>query len=292
MSLLYLKSFKSLIHLNSRSLADPLPKRTMRFAANISSLFEDIPNHINKYEEVVKRSDFRFDAIEAQNPYQCSLEEWRQLLTRVPTLKWVLINSRPLWDQFNDVMPTREQLEQVLKDTADYAKALNVSKVHLLLKDIKSDSEIYIDLLFNHLIGISPQMRDLISMSAQYLEPFGVTCVLEPLSIRPNYYLRSYDLAKQLVQEINKPNVKLMLDTYHLQRLHGNLTHYIHDLKPYIGHVQISQVPNRDCPVGEGEINHSYALKQISRVYDDYVGLEYKNQSSDSFLWLNEFKDL
>ncbi|CAG2182080.1 unnamed protein product [Oppiella nova] len=93
-----------------------------------------------------------------------------------------------------------------------------------------------------------------------------------------------------------------MLDTYHLQRLHGNLTHYINDLGPYVGHVQISQVPDRDCPVGEGEINHNYALKQISRVYDGYVGLEYKSgsicvlisydKSSDSFVWLNQFKDL
>ena len=70
-------------------------------------------------------------------------------------------------------------------------------------------------------------MIELVSMSARYLEPLGVTCVLEPLSIRPNYYLRSYPLAKDIVKQLNRSNVKVMLDTYHLQKLHGNLTENI-----------------------------------------------------------------
>jgi hydroxypyruvate isomerase len=83
------------------------------------------------------------------------------------------------------------------------------------------------NVLIDCFVGSSPQMRELISMCGRYLAPTGAMCVIEPLSIRPNYYLRSYDLAKQLIQQINDPNVKIMLDTYHLQRLHGNLTHYI-----------------------------------------------------------------
>lgn len=70
-------------------------------------------------------------------------------------------------------------------------------------------------------------MIELLSFGARYLEPFGVTCVLEPLSIRPNYYLRSYSLAKDIVKQISRPNVKILLDTFHLQKLHGNLVHNI-----------------------------------------------------------------
>ena len=92
---------------------------------------------------IKSREDFRFDAIEAQNPYECSLEEWKQFLRDVPPLKWVLINSRPLWDKYNDVMPTKEQLEDCLKETANYVKQLNVSKVHLLMKDITNESQMY-----------------------------------------------------------------------------------------------------------------------------------------------------
>ncbi|XP_054162978.1 putative hydroxypyruvate isomerase [Oppia nitens] len=277
---LCLKSIESQFILQSLCFSNTFAsKRTMRFCVNINTVFQDIPNHINKYEEVLKRKDFTFDAIEDGNPYERSLEEWTQFLAKVPTLKWVLINSLPLWDHYSHNTPDCQQFQLFLQQTADYVKTLNVSKVHLLLKDIKNDSEI-------------PKMRELISFGARYLQPLGVMCVIEPLSIRPNYYLRSYDLAKQLVQEINQPNVKLMLDTYHLQKLHGNITQYIEALKPYIGHIQVSQVPLRDCPINEGEINHNYVLKQISQVYDDYVGLEYINKSDDSFEWLNKFKKL
>ena len=78
---------------------------------------------------------------------------------------------------------------------------------------------------------IRAQVIELVDTSARYLEPLGVTCVLEPLSIRNNYYLRSYPLAKDIVNQLRRPNVKVMLDSYHLQRLHGNLTE---NIKVYI----------------------------------------------------------
>ena len=62
---------------------------------------------------------------------------------------------------------------------------------------------------------------------SRFLAKLNVTCLIEPLSMRPNYYLRSYDTALQLVKELNEPNLKIMFDTYHCQRLHGNITHYI-----------------------------------------------------------------
>jgi hydroxypyruvate isomerase len=59
----------------------------------------------------------------------------------------------------------------------------------------------------------------------------------------------------------------------------GNQLINFQELGPYIGHVQISQVPLRDCPVGDGEINHDFILKKISEVYSDYIGLEYKSKN-------------
>ncbi len=49
-------------------------------------------------------------------------------------------------------------------------------------------------------------------------------CLIEPLSTRPDYYLRSYTLAMDIVKSSNIDNLKVMLDSFHLQRLHGNLT--------------------------------------------------------------------
>ena len=137
-------------------------------------------------------------------------------------------------------------------------------------------------------------MLNLIDFASRELDPHGITCVLEPLSIRPNYYLRSYDVANDIVCQLKRPNVKVMLDTFHLQKLHGNLTEFIDKkLSPeLIGHVQVSQTPLRDCPLNEGEVNHGYILKKIAKVYDGIIGLEYNSTSSESFSWLKDFDDL
>jgi hypothetical protein len=37
------------------------------------------------------------------------------------------------------------------------------------------------------------------------------------------------------VKKVNSPNLKLMLDMFHLQHLHGNLTRNIKELLPYVG---------------------------------------------------------
>jgi hydroxypyruvate isomerase len=49
-------------------------------------------------------------------------------------------------------------------------------------------------------------------------------CLIEPLSTRPDYYLRSYSTAMDIVKSSKIENLKVMLDSFHLQRLHGNLT--------------------------------------------------------------------
>jgi hypothetical protein len=39
------------------------------------------------------------------------------------------------------------------------------------------------------------------------------------------------------VKKVNSPNLKLMLDMFHLQHLHGNVTRNIKELLPYVGEV-------------------------------------------------------
>ena len=128
-------------------------------------------------------------------------------------------------------------------------------------------------------------MKDLLRQSVERLtEAFAdIICLIEPLSVRENYYLRSYDTAIDIVKEINHPNLKIMLDTYHLQKLHSSgdendgtiIEQYIERLSPYIGHVQISQVPARDSPMNDGQIHFDSVIPLIRRLYSGSIGLEY-----------------
>jgi hydroxypyruvate isomerase len=130
-------------------------------------------------------------------------------------------------------------------------------------------------------------------------------CLIEPLSTRSNYYLRSYTTAMDIVKSSKTDNLKIMLDSFHLQRLHGNLTErvqvnkfhltivleiFFKELIPFVGHVQISQTPKRDCPMSEdGEVNHQYFLsKLIAPFYQDFIGLEYNGKRK----WREIFRNI
>ena len=141
----------------------------------------------------------------------------------------------------------------------------------------------------------------------------NIICLIEPLAIRSSYYLRCYSQAQSILDKLNLPNLKIMVDSYHMQMLNGNLTKIVNELslKNQIGHVQVSQAPLRDSPMSVGEIDFNYFFDLINKTgYDDYVGLEYNGKlnlddlnksnlnaalfkiatSDESFDWLNKFK--
>ena len=87
------------------------------------------------------RKDYRFDAIECQNPYDVSVDEWKELMLNNKSLKWILINSLPLYGQTNEIPSFDEYQQLVLNRTLVYAKALDVNKVHLVMTDANNDSD-------------------------------------------------------------------------------------------------------------------------------------------------------
>lgn len=89
----------------------------------------------------IYRKDYQFEAIEFQNPYTVSIDDWKETMSKNKALKWILINSLPLYDQVNGIPTFDDYQKLVLDRTLLYAKELNVSKVHLVMTDIKDDSE-------------------------------------------------------------------------------------------------------------------------------------------------------
>lgn len=132
------------------------------------------------------------------------------------------------------------------------------------------------------LLPLSPNRTSILNLlkhGAKRLDEHNITCVIEPLSIRKFYYLRCYSQAKSILEQLNQPNLKILVDSYHMQMLNGNLTTIVNELRDQTGHVQISQAPLRDSPVNAGEINFDYFLSLIAKCgYTDYVGLEYNGK--------------
>lgn len=90
------------------------------------------------------------------------------------------------------------------------------------------------------------------------------------------------------LDSVNAPNLKYLLDMYHMQRMEGNLVATFEEFVDKIGHIQIADSPKRNQP-GTGEINFNYVLKAIDESsYTGSVGLEYNPSGSteESLSWL------
>lgn len=136
------------------------------------------------------------------------------------------------------------------------------------------------------------QARDTLARLADLAEAAGVTFVLENLNTAVDHpgvpFARAADCLA-LVAALDRPGVRLMLDLYHAQIGEGNLIALLHAAAPFIGEIQVADVPGR-CEPGSGEINYpaiALALRDIG--YRGTVGLE-AFASGDDELALQRFR--
>jgi hydroxypyruvate isomerase len=77
-----------------------------------------------------------------------------------------------------------------------------------------------------------------------------------------------------LARAVDHPNLRLNLDLYHAQIGEGNLIELVREALPYIGEIQVADVPGR-CEPGTGEINYPAVAAALDAAgYTGVVGLE------------------
>lgn len=98
---------------------------------------------------------------------------------------------------------------------------------------------------------------DNIRYAADRFAPHGKRILVEALSpgVKPHYLFSSQYQALAIVEEVARDNVFIQLDTFHAQKVDGNLTHLIRDYAGKYAHVQIAGLPDRHEP-DDGEINY------------------------------------
>lgn len=99
--------------------------------------------------------------------------------------------------------------------------------------------------------------RDTLDRIADLAEREGVTFMIENLNLPVDHPGVPFALAKDtlaLVASINRPGLRLNLDLYHAQIGEGNLIELCRACLPWIGEVQVADVPGRMEP-GTGEVN-------------------------------------
>ncbi|GAB0092500.1 Putative hydroxypyruvate isomerase [Sergentomyia squamirostris] len=260
----------------------------LKFCANLTFMFTESGSLLERYN-LARLAGFH--GVESAFPKGFSIED---LLTAKQSLTQVLINIRTGTVSGGEFglaavcgdskgLNYQDAFREDLHTTVEYAKALQCKRIHIMAGKV---TEVTDD---NHKVYVEN-----LKYAVKILEKENIVGLIEPINryAVPGYYLNCYDRAVEVIKEVNSPNLRLMLDMFHLQHIRGNITNSVKDLLPYVGHVQIAQVPHRNEPNTPGEIDYNYVLRMLAEEgYNDWVGCEYhpKTFTNDGLGWIKEF---
>jgi hydroxypyruvate isomerase len=120
-----------------------------------------------------------------------------------------------------------------------------------------------------------------------------IMLLIEPLNgrDRPDYFVGRVEQAANLIAKVDRPNVRIQFDFYHIQIIGGDLLKRFEKFLPLTGHVQVAAVPSRAEP-DEGEVNYPAIFDALDRLgYTGWVGCEYKprGRTEDGLGWGRRF---
>ncbi|GFE66509.1 hydroxypyruvate isomerase family protein [Litoreibacter roseus] len=252
-----------------------------QFSANLGFLWNDLP--LPDAIHAAKRA--RFDAVECHWPYDTPSEDVKAAL-KTHGLRMLGLNTSrgdvSAGENGLSALPGRDADARAAIDEAlKYASDVGAGAVHVMAGFSAGDA------------ARSTFIRNLDYATEQGAK-HSITILIEPLNgyDAPGYFLQTTDQAASLIREIDRPNLKLMFDCYHVQLMEGDLSHRMENLLPIIGHIQFASAPDRGPPDG-GEINFAHVFDLIDELgYDKPLGAEYKPKgpTDASLKWMDRLR--
>ncbi|WP_170602947.1 hydroxypyruvate isomerase family protein [Ruegeria arenilitoris] len=237
-----------------------------RFAANISLLFAELPY----FDRFAAAAQSGFDAVEILFPYEYAAKETRRALL-ANGLELVLINGPP--PNYTGGQPGfaavpggearfRTDIQRVLR----YAETLRSGIIHVM-SGYASGRDAFDSFVRNlrWAADQAPQQK----------------FTIEPLNTvsQPGYFLNNYDLAAEVLDRVNRPNVGLQYDSFHAHMIHKDAIAVWNAYRDLITHAQIGAAPDRSEP-GHGVTDFAALFELMdSSGYTGWVSAEYTPSS-------------
>ena len=240
-----------------------------KFAANLSFIFQEV-GFLDRFAAAAACG---FKAVEYLSPCDHPPEVIAEQLTR-HGLEQALFNMPPgdwaAGERGIGALPGRErEFRDGVETALVYAQATKCRLLHAMAgvlppgQDRAEAEHVYISNLRH---------------AAERLAAEGVTLVIEPINTRdiPDYFLNTTTQAMSVIERVERPNLKLQLDLYHVQIMEGDLAHRVQALAGHYPHVQIAGNPGRHEP-DIGEINYPFLFDLFDEIgYSGWIGCEYR----------------
>ncbi|MEH6628675.1 MAG: TIM barrel protein [Motiliproteus sp.] len=256
----------------------------VKFSANLSLLFTEVP----LIERFKRAAASGFSAVEIQFPYELSIDEIKHQL-EVNQLTLDLINMPAgdwsAGDRGIACDPSRQdEFKEAVRQSLQYAQMLGCKQINCLsgivpktlspefaLATLKGNLRYANDELAKHQVCLN-------------IEAINTTDV-------PGFMLHHSHQVVNLIKELGLNNTYLQFDVYHMEIMEGHLIDSLHSLLPYIGHIQIADVPGRHQP-GTGQINFHCLFKELGLLgYTGRIALEFNplGNTEASLDWMNAY---
>lgn len=252
-----------------------------RFSANLGFLWNDRPLP----DAIRAAKSAGFDAVECHWPYDIPAAEVAAALSETG-LGMLGLNTRrgdvAAGENGLSALVGREnEAREAIDEALDYARQTGTGKVHVMAGFAQGEAA--------HACFISA-----LRYACDKAAPLGISILIEPLNHydAPGYFLSTTTQAQQIIAEVDRPNLNLMFDCYHVQLMEGDLSHRLEKLMPLIGHIQFASVPDRGPP-DSGEINYAHIFDVVARLgFNAPLGAEYKStrKTDETLGWMTELR--
>ena len=255
----------------------------LTFAANLSWMFKE-HDFLDRFAAA---ADAGFEWVEYLFPYDHDPDDIASRLSRYG-LKLALFNAPP-GDLSNNergfaCLPSRRaDFRNALAIALVYARATNAPRLHVMAGVMEGSRD-----------AALAAYKESLNYACDAAVSLGLDILIEPLNPidAPGYLLDDFDLARSIIAELDRANLKLQFDIYHRQMIHGEVLHGLETLLPITGHIQISSLPGRHEPT-TGKVDDIQVLRAVERLgYRGIIGCEYNPRAGtlDGLQWMTRLK--
>jgi hydroxypyruvate isomerase len=248
-----------------------------RFSANLGFLFADLPHT----ERVAAAGEAGFPAVEMHWPYEVPAAEMKAALGRagVTMLGLNTPTGNPGEFGLGAVHGREKDFAAAVELSLTYGAAIGATALHCMAGLGSADDRLAENTFVKNLC-----------LAADKAAIAGMTLLIEPINHRdrPAYFLCRVEQAAAIIGRVERANVKIMYDFYHVQVTQGDLLRRFEAHRELVGHVQIAGAPDRAEP-DEGEVNFAEICRALDRMgYDGWIGAEYRprGRTEDGLGWL------
>lgn len=257
----------------------------LKFVANLSIMYTEI-ELLSRFSAA---SQDGFDGVEFQFPFAHSADELA-LAARNADSQTVVFNF-PAGDMDHGdrgiaIFPERlDECRAAIEDTLIYADTLNCPRLHLMSGVLAAETQ--------RATATQTYIDNLRYAADRFAEQEGIILVepLNPFTV-PGYLVGTLEQAFSIIQQTDRPNVRLQFDFYHCQMTQGRVEESFEKYLDVIDHVQIAGVPGRHEPTA-CELDYNHIFNRIEALgYSGFVGCEYHPSStaSEGIGWLHDYR--